>query len=82
MITGTTSRATERYFDAYSDLEPKIRDLTHMAELARYHAIEAFGSNHPGETEEENRERSTALFAIVHLEEMIRDLEKAWEAGG
>jgi hypothetical protein len=81
-VTSTTaSSATERRGRAYFDLEPKIRDLTHMAELARSHAIDAFGSNPVGETEEEHRERSTALFAIVHLEEMVRDLEKAYDTG-
>jgi hypothetical protein len=81
MNAPTTSSGTERYACAYCDLEPKIRDLTHMAELARYHALESFGSNPVGETKEEHRERSTALFAIVHLEEMVRDLEKAYDAG-
>jgi hypothetical protein len=62
-------------------LEPKIRNLTHMAELARFHAIDTFGSNSPGETEEGKREREIALFAVVHVEEMVRDLEKAYAAG-
>jgi hypothetical protein len=48
------------------DLEPKIRDLTHMAELARFHAIDTFGLNCPDETEEGKREREIALFAVVH----------------
>jgi hypothetical protein len=66
---------------AFRDLEPKICDLTHMAELARFHAIDTFGSNSPDETEEGKREREIALFAVVHVEEMVRDLEKAYEAG-
>jgi hypothetical protein len=63
------------------DLEPKIRDLTHMAELARFHAIDTFGSNSPDETEEVKRGREIALFAVVHVEQMVKDLEKAWDAG-
>ena len=78
----TTTPATERrFFCAYSDLEPKIRDLTHMAELARFHAIDTFGSNSSDETEEGKRERAIALFAVMHVEEMVRDLEKAYDAG-
>jgi hypothetical protein len=52
-----------------------------MAELARFHAIDTFGSNSPEETEEGKREREIALFAVVHVEQMARDLEKACEAG-
>jgi hypothetical protein len=81
MNAPTASSATERRTRAYFDLEPKVRDLTRVAELARYHALESFGSNSVGETQEQHRERSTALFAIVHLEEMVRDLEKAYDAG-
>jgi hypothetical protein len=81
-MNATTTPATERgFFRAYSDLEPKIRDLTHMAELARFHAIDTFGSNSPDETEEGKREREIALFAVVHVEQMVKDLEKAWDAG-
>jgi hypothetical protein len=81
-MNDTTTSATERRFSSvYSDLEPKIRDLTHMAELARSHAIDTFGSNSPDETEEGKREREIALFAVVHVEQMVKDLEKAWEAG-
>jgi hypothetical protein len=78
----TAAPATEqRFFSAYSDLEPQIRDLTHMAELARLRAIDTFGSNSPDETEEGKRERSIALFAVVHVVEMACDLEKAYDAG-
>jgi hypothetical protein len=63
------------------DLEPKIRDLTHMAELARFHAIDTFGLNCPDETEEGKREREIALFAVVHVEQMVRDSENACETG-
>jgi hypothetical protein len=81
-MNDTTTPATERrFFCAYSDLEPQIRDLTHMAELARFHAIDTFGSNSPDETEEGKREREIALFAVVHVEQMACDLEKAYEAG-
>jgi hypothetical protein len=81
-MNATTTPATERrFFDAYSDLEPQIRDLTRMAELARFHAINTFGSIPPNETEEGKRERSVALFAVAHLEEMVRDLERAYDAG-
>jgi hypothetical protein len=52
-----------------------------MAELARFHAIDTFGSNSPDETEEGKREREVALFAVVHVEQMVRDLEKAYDAG-
>ena len=72
-MSATTTPATEgRFFSAYSDLEPKIRDLTHMAELARSHAIDTFGSNSPDEAEERKRERGIALFAVIHVEEMVR----------
>ena len=81
-MSATTTPATEgRLFSAYSDLEPKIRDLTHMAELARSHAIDTFGSNSPDEAEERKRERGIALFAVIHVEEMVRDLEKSYDAG-
>jgi hypothetical protein len=76
-----TPASERRFFSAYSDLEPQIRDLTHMAELARFHAIEAFGSISPHDTEEGKRERSIALFAVVHVVEMACDLEKAYDAG-
>jgi hypothetical protein len=75
------SELDRRHSVAFVDLEPKIRDLTRMAELARFHAINTFGSNSPDETEEGKREREIALFAVVHVEEMVRDLEKAYEAG-
>jgi hypothetical protein len=75
------SELDRRHSMAFVDLEPKIRDLTHMAELARFHAIDTFGSNSPAETEEGKRERSIALFAVVHVEEMVRDLEKVYDAG-
>jgi hypothetical protein len=75
------SERDRRHSTAFMDLEPKIRDLTHMAELARLHAIDTFGSIPPNETEEGKRERSIALFAIVHVVEMACDLEKAYEAG-
>ena len=81
MNTSATLRPDVAKSDAYMDLEPKIRDLTHMAELARFHAIDTFGSNSPEETEEGKREREIALFAVVHVEQMARDLEKAYEAG-
>jgi hypothetical protein len=72
-VSATTTPATEgRFFSAYSDLEPKIRDLTHMAELARSHAIDTFGSNSPDEAEERKREHGIALFAVIHVEEMVR----------
>jgi hypothetical protein len=81
-MNATTTPATERrFFDAYSDLEPQIRDLTRMAELARFHAIDTFGSTSPDETEERKRERGIALFAVIQVEEMVRDLEKAYDAG-
>ena len=35
----------------------------------------------PFETEEGKREREVALFAVVHVEEMVRDLEKSYDAG-
>jgi hypothetical protein len=63
------------------DLEPQIRDLMQMAELARFHAINTFGSNSPDETEEEKREREIALFAVAQVEQMACDLEKAYDAG-
>jgi hypothetical protein len=75
------SERDRRYSRAFVDLEPKIRDLTHMAELARFHAIDTFGSTSPDETEEGKRERAIALFAVVHVEEMVRNLEKAYDAG-
>jgi hypothetical protein len=81
MNAATTSRPDVDLSDAYMDLEPQIRDLTHMAELARFHAIDTFGSNSPDETEGGKRERAIALFAVAHLEQMVKDLEKAWDAG-
>jgi hypothetical protein len=78
----TTTPATERrFFRTYSDLEPQIRDLTHMAELDRFHAIEALGSNSPHDTEERKHEIGLVLFAVAHVEQMVKDLEKAWDAG-
>jgi hypothetical protein len=80
MNAPTTSTVTDRRARAYSDLEPRIRDLTCMAELARFHAIESLGSHSPDETEERKRECNIALFAVIHVEEMVRDLEKAYDA--
>jgi hypothetical protein len=31
--------------------------------------------------EEGKRERGIALFAVAHVEEMVRDLERAYDAG-
>jgi hypothetical protein len=81
MTAATISEATERHARAYAALEPEIRDLAHMAELARFHAIESFGSNSPEETEERKREREIALFAVAHVEQMACDLVKAYYAG-
>ena len=81
MNATTISPATENRAKAYFNLEPKIRDLMYMAELARFHAINTFGSIPPNETEEGKRERSIALFAVAHVEEMVRDLERAYDAG-
>jgi hypothetical protein len=67
------SELERRHSRAFKDLEPKIHDLTHMAELARFHAVESFGSNSPEETEEIKRERSIALFAVVHVTDMVSD---------
>ena len=75
------SERDRRHCRAFMDLASRIYNLTHMAELARFHAIDTFGSNSPDETEEGKREREIALFAVVHVEEMVRDLEKAYEAG-
>jgi hypothetical protein len=75
------SPAADNRAKVYFNLEPKIRDLMYMAELARFHAINTFGSNSPNETEEGKRERSIALFAVAHVEEMVRDLERAYDAG-
>jgi hypothetical protein len=75
------SERDRRYSRAFMGLEPKISDLTHMAELARFHAIDTFGSNSPDETEEGKRAREIALFAVEHVEQMVLDLEKAYEAG-
>jgi len=74
------SELDRRHSRALMDLEPQIRDLTHMAELARFHAINTFGSNSPEETEEGKREREIALFAIAHVQ-MVKDLEKVLDAG-
>jgi hypothetical protein len=74
------SERDRRHSRAFMDLESKISDLTHMAELARSHAIDTFGSIPPNETEEGKRERSIALFAVVHFVEMACDLEKAYDA--
>jgi hypothetical protein len=81
MNDANISPATENRAEAYFNLELKIRDLTYMAELARFHAINTFGSIPPNETEEGKRERSIALFAVAHVEEMVRDLERAYDAG-
>jgi hypothetical protein len=81
MNATTATSTTERHARAYFDLEPRVRDLALMADLARSHAVDAFGSIHPNETEERKRERSIALFAVIHLEEMVGDLEKAYDAG-
>jgi hypothetical protein len=73
--------ASDTWFDAYGDLESQILDLTRMAEIARFHVINTFGSNSPDETEEGKREREIALFAVGHVERMAKNLEKAWDAG-
>jgi hypothetical protein len=85
-MNAATPASPESEFDrrlskAFKDLEPKILDLTRMAAIARFHVINTFGSNSPDETEEEKREREIALFAVVHVEQMVKDLEEAWDAG-
>jgi hypothetical protein len=64
MSDATTLATGQRFFRAYSDLEPQIRDLAHMAELARFHTIEAFGSNSPDETAEGKRQREIELSRL------------------
>ena len=54
MNATTASSTTERHAQAYFDIEPKVRDLVLMADLARSHAVDAFGAIHPNETEKEN----------------------------
>ena len=71
----------ERRSSAYVDLEPKIRNIGVMARIATFYATEFLGRVAPHETEDEGREKSVALFAIRHVEELARDLEKAYEAG-
>jgi len=68
-------------FRPYSDLEPKIRDLRHMADIARDEVVNTFGVNPPGETEEEHSERARAFFAALHLMDLVLELEKAYDAG-
>jgi hypothetical protein len=75
------SERDRRHSRAFMDLASRIYNLTHMAELARFHAIDTFGSIPPNETEEGKREREIALFAVVHVVEMAFDLEKAYDAG-
>jgi hypothetical protein len=85
-MNAATPASPEREFErrhsrAFKDLDSKIRDLAHMAELVRFHAVESFGSISPDEIEEIKRERSTALFAVIHVTDMVSDLEKAYDAG-
>ena len=42
MNAPTTLRPDVDLSDAYMDLKSQIRDLTHMAELAQFHAINTF----------------------------------------
>jgi hypothetical protein len=59
------------------DLEPQIRDLVQMAELARHYV-----SNPPGTSSEEKKRAHAEriCFAISHIANMANDLEKAWES--
>jgi hypothetical protein len=63
---------------AYFDLEDRIRNLAHMAEIARFYAVESSGSN---ETKESKHEGELAVFAVRQCEQMVRDLVKAYDAG-
>ena len=78
---GANAPASPKADDEFHfDLEPKIHDLANMTEIARYYAIEYLSGVSPDEAEEEGREKSIALFAIAHVEQMARDLEKAFDA--
>jgi hypothetical protein len=61
---------------------PQVLDLEPAQGLGvALHAVESFGSISPDETEEIKRERSTALFAVIHVTDMVSDLKKAYDAG-
>jgi hypothetical protein len=64
--------------DAYMDLEPQIRDLVQMAELARcYVSRLPVISAEAGEKAAAER----ICFAVSHIADMANALEKAWDEG-
>ena len=78
---GANAPASPKAYDEFFfDLEPKIHDLANMTEIARYYAIEYLSGVSPDENEDDAREKSVAQFAIAHVEQMARDLEKAFDA--
>jgi hypothetical protein len=58
----------------YSGLEPQVRDLLRMAEIARFYVHEV---DWPSATEEQHREIERVLFMVGKLENMAKDLEQA-----
>jgi hypothetical protein len=63
-----------RFKSAYFDLEDRMRNLGHMAEIARFYVVESSGSNSPHETEERKREGELAVFAVRQCEQMASAL--------
>jgi hypothetical protein len=79
MNNTTTPAAERRFFRAYSDLEPQIRDLTRMASIAQRYVMEHVQPI-PGDTEERRHETEMVQFTVFHVFDMAKDLETAYDA--
>jgi hypothetical protein len=64
---------------AYSDLEPRIRDLVRMASIAQRYVMEHVQPI-PVDTEERGHEIGMVQFTVFHVFDMAKDLETAYDA--
>ena len=65
------------FHSAYLDLEQSIREVGHMAELARCYVC---ATNFPANiTEEERTKLDRACFAICHVADMAKALHVTWQ---
>ncbi len=69
-----------RLASAYRDLEDKLIDLKHMARIAFEQAAETVQDIFDGHATE-GKHYDQMMFAVGHVEDMIRGLHQKWCAG-